>query len=184
MIVLHGDYKDLNFINHGVKPAADEGHLPLIWEQFLKGRYNLMEQRIQSQEYFDCYKIFITHYVCETNCYTSYSVVDKTKDKISGYLEHCKGFERKFIDRENNVLVLEQTIRHGKVPASLEELRQRQIKDIINTMERMKKGLQEAREKGDQQLAKVYEGMAMDYYKEIQKWKNKTSSKWFYQEAM
>lgn len=184
MIVLHGDYKDLNFISHGVKPAADEGHLPLIWEQFVKGNYNLTEQHIQSQEYFDCYKIFITHYVFDTNCYTSYSVVDKTKDKISGYLEHCKGFERKFIDRENKVLILEQTIRYGKVPANLEELRQRQINDIIKTMERMKKGLQEVREKGDQQLAKAYEVMIRDCYSNIQKWRNKTSVKWFYQEAI
>lgn len=32
MIVLHGDYKDLNFINHGVKPAADEGGFDVLYE--------------------------------------------------------------------------------------------------------------------------------------------------------
>ena len=181
MIILHGDYKDLNFISHGTKPAADEGHLPMIWEQFAKGKYNLKEQHISNEEYFNFYKIFITHYIFDTNCYTSYSVVDnETTEYVSGYLEHCKKYERKFIDRENKVLVLEQSIRHGKTPASLEELKQREIKNIINTMKRLKEGLQEAKENGDQRLVKVYECMIMDYWKQIQKWKNKISTKWFY----
>lgn len=184
MIILYGDYKDLNFTSFETKPAADEGHLPLIWEQFITGKLNLKEQRIQNNEYFDCYKIFITHHVSDMNCYTTYSIINKTKEKVSGYLEHCKGFDRKFIDRDNNVLVMEKTTSYGSIPKNLEELKQRKIKDIIQTMDRLKKGLQEARKKGENQLAKAYEGMIRDYYADIQKWRNKTSVKWFYQKAI
>ena len=184
MIVLHGDFKDLNFISQAVKPAAEEKHLLSIWEQFIKNGLDLTEKTIQNHEYYDCYKIFIHHYVFDSNCYTSYNVVDKTEDRVSGYLEHCKTFDKKFIDRKNNVLVMEETIYRGKIPANLEELKQREIKNIIKIMTRIKKALQEARENGEDQLAKVYEEIVRDYFKDIKKWKNKTSAKWFYKEAV
>lgn len=179
MIVLYGDYKDLNYISSKTEPKMTEKHLACVWENFVNGNYDLTEQRIFNNEYLDFYKIFIYHHIFDDHCYTSYGVVDKTKEARNGYLEHCKEFKKKYIDRTNNVIVMETTELHGKEPESLEEIKQREIKYLISFAKRMKTVWEETKNNGDTELAKVYEEVIRNDCQNVNRWKNKTSVNWF-----
>lgn len=171
MIIFYGDYKDLNYIgDYGNENVSDEEtkQLKPFWDMFINGKLNLKKSRIKNDEYMKHIKIFIVHHVFENNEYTTYSIV-KAVDGASYYREHCKSYDTKFIDRENGVIVLEKTQAKGKIPKTLEEIKEREIAFHNALLKRAEKGDYD----GKDLLIELEK-------KSIEKWENKSETKWFY----
>lgn len=171
MIIFYGDYKDLNYIgDYGKEDVSDEETKQLMpfWNMFINGKLKLKKSRIKNNEYMKYIKIFIDHHVFKNNEYTTYSIV-KAVNSASCYSEHCKSYNRKFIDHENGVIVLEKTQVKGKIPKTLEEIKEREIAFHDAILKRAEKG--------------NYDGKDLlieSEKKAIEKWKNKSEVKWFY----
>lgn len=174
MMILHGDYRDLNHIASYENGKPDnvsieemEGLRP-FWDMFINGKLNLTEGRIKNNEYLENVKIFIHHCIFEKNEYTTYSIV-KAEGGGSEYVVYCKSHDRKFIDRDNGVVIMESTEVKGKIPKTLEEVKEREIAFHVATLNRIKSADFEGKE------------IAIELEEEnIEKWKNKTETRWFY----
>lgn len=174
MMILHGDYRDLNHVRDYESGKPDNvsieemEELKPFWDMFINGKLNLTEGRIKNNEYLENVKIFIHHYIFEKNEYTTYSIV-KAEGGGSEYIVHCKCHDRKFIDRENGVVIMESTEVKGKIPKTLEDVKEREIAFHVATLNRIKSADFEGKE------------LAIELEEEsIEKWKNKTETRWFY----
>ena len=189
MMIIYGDFRDLNCVGDydtsgpGNISKEEKEELRPIWEMFIGGKLNLAKKRILNDEYLALPKIFIHHYVFETNQYTTYSIVKGSSKGGNMYVEHCKGYENKFIDREQGVIVLEKTDAKGKVPASLEEIKAKENAFHKAALKRFDSGNVPGAElcdadrkdiKRSWELCKQYE------MEEIDRWENKTTMRWFY----
>ena len=176
MMILYGDYRDLNYIGtyESGKPdnvsVEEMEELKPFWDMFVNGKLNLTEGRIKDNEYLENVKIFIHHKIFEKNEYTTYSIVKAESGGGSEYIAHCKNHDRKFIDRENGVVIMESTEVKGKLPTTLEEVKEREIAFHTEALNRIKVGDDFV---GKEIAIKLQE-------KSINKWKNKTETRWFY----
>lgn len=173
-MILHGDYKDLNHVAkyENGKPDStsveEMEELRPYWNMFINGKLNLTEGRIKNEEYLENVKIFIHHSIFEKNEYTTYSIA---KPEVGGseHISHCKSHDRKFIDRKNGVIIMESTEVKGKAPETLEEVKEREIAFHVEILNRAKSD----DFTGKELLIKLEE-------QNIEKWKNKTETRWFY----
>ena len=173
-MILHGDYKDLNHVAkyENGKPDStsveEMEELRPYWNMFINGKLNLTEGRIKDNEYLENVNIFIRHSIFEKNEYTTYSIV---KPEVGGskHISHCKSHDRKFIDRKNGVVIMESTEVKGKIPETLKEVKEREIAFHVKILNRAKFN----DFTGKELLIKLEE-------ENIEKWKNKTETRWFY----
>lgn len=128
MIILYGDYKDLNYVmsyqqgKESSNSIEEIKELKPYWDMFINGRLNLVECRIKGNEYLEYIKIFICHSVFEEHEYTKYCIKGKT-NAGSDYINHCKGYDRKFIDREKGIIIMERTEKKEKFPRLWKKLK-------------------------------------------------------------
>lgn len=188
-MIIYGDYMDLNCV--GDYDTSGPDHISLeekeelrpVWEMFIGGNLNLVKGRIKYEEYLELPKIFVHHYVFETNQYTTYSIVKGKSRAGDMYVQHCKSFENRFIDREQGVLLLEKTDIRGKVPASLEEIKEKEIAFHKAALKRFTSGDVPGAELSDadrKELVHSWEVCRQHEQEEIDRWENKTTMRWFY----
>lgn len=159
MTILYGEYKNINAITAGKFETEDHKR---VFEVLQNGEFTQTSKRIKDEEFLNLLKIFIRHYLSDTNCYSTYSIVGEQTRAGSGYLQHCKQHDCK-IDREHSIIVLEQTEDkrttgrdHDITP---EEIRQQSIVYHTGLIKRCNDGIQEECSEG---LTKAYNFMIND----------------------
>jgi len=144
MTILYGDYKNIHAISSG--NFETEEHKK-VFEVLQNGEFKRTGKRIKNEEFLKLPKIFIRHYLSNTNCYSIYSIV--TGNQCCGgysYLSHCKQHECK-IDRGHGIIVLERTdddrTTGKECDITPEEIKQQNINYHTELIKRCNDGLNE-----------------------------------------
>ena len=130
MVVVYGDYKDLNFVGNffrgspqSLRNQMEMEFLYPYWEKFVKCEYHLEEKYISDEEWRNSVWIDIRNIVFTENEYTSYGIVSPSPFRP---FQAWKKYDSKYIDKKEGIVVTESLISDGYNP-SFEEVKRREI---------------------------------------------------------
>ena len=179
MVILYGDFMDMNTIPGYEKGRAgntsDEemDELKPYWEKFLHGELDLRKRQVKRSEIERFVRIDIRNSVFVENEYTSYAVIRPQSDSYH-IMQLCKEADAVFVDVDNGVYITETFDYRSVPPKNLEELKTREIalhNQFINRLSPENRGdLDE----------KTCKSIIQEELDKIEKWKNKTSQRWFH----
>lgn len=180
MMILYGDYKDMNYIANyeSGKPdtvsVEEMEFLKPYWEKFIKGELNLIKKKVKLEDVEHYVRIDIRHSVFEKNEYTSYAII---KPQTCGFytLQQCREADCTFIDVDNRIYITETNeIPKGSVPKNLTELKDR---ETVWNEEYIKRFSQNTIEGINKETCCT---IIKSYINQVEKWKNKMQQRWFY----
>lgn len=209
MMILYGDYKDLNYIqdfwygrldNVSIEEIEEMEALHPHWEKFLNGDMNLKQQRPTRTQIEHFVRLDIHHHVFEDNEYTSYALILPMHSAWSWsicHYAHTDGMQY-FLDENAGVYITESEQSIRTPPTSLEELKQREYKwqqklikrmtgmeavDISMTTEHLlAQGLQNECPEITDPI--VISGIVKDLLDTLVKWRDKETQRWFHETAV
>ena len=177
MIILYGDYLDLNH-HHPYEwgkpdhvPQEESDELRTYWELFEQGKLNLKEGRITREEWESNVWIDVRNSWFGENGYTSYALLKPSTRPPESIWKEKEG---KWIDREKCVVVTECfDSRQPNPPRHFDE-----YIDIMRAYELKEYKRITAHDFEDIKINDIVHSSA---YESCQKWLNKTEARWFHE---
>ena len=133
MMILYGDYKDMNYVaeyENGKPDSVSVEEMEFLrpyWKKFINGELNLVKRRIKREDIEQYVRINIRHSVFDKNEYTSYVII-KPQTYSSYILQECKESDSTYIDTENGIYITEtMDVSRGIAPKNLAELKKREV---------------------------------------------------------